>query len=424
MTAGRAAAVACGASLGGFLFGFDTSTVNAATAGMRASIGLSPGQVGFVVAIALIGCAIGAWFAGNLSARFGRTRVMLLAGTLMTAGSLGVAFGQAIVPIGIARLVTGLGIGAASAVVPAYIAEVSPKEIRGRLGSLWQLALVIGQLLGLLVGFGLTAWAGTEAAPMPWGGAAWRWMFGVVAAIAAIYAVLAYVLPPSPFDERGETRKVRVPLRLLLGSRFGLKPIVWTGLLLAMFQQLVGISVVKLYSNTVWQAVGLPTSAAFTVSIVTVCISVLSTFVAIALIDRIGRRKLLLVGAGLMAISLAVLAACFATATGTGTELTLARGPGIGALVAMNVFAVAFGISWGPVLWVILGELFDGGLRTVGVAVCTAVNWAMNWAVVRTFPTIAGVGLGFAYGFYAGFALLALLFVWRAVPETRGRTIR
>jgi MFS transporter, SP family, sugar:H+ symporter len=446
-------ALAAAAAAGGFLFGFDTSTMNSAINGIRPTLGVSAGALGFTVAIVLIGCAVGAWFAGPVSARLGRTRVMVIAGALIVVGSSGVALSGAVLLLAVFRFVTGLGIGAASAVVPPYIAEISPTSIRGRLGSFWQFAIVIGQLAGLLAGYALATWAGTEADPMPWGGAAWRWMFVAVAILAAAYMLIARRLPQSPNDliRLGHEDQARVLLariadepvdvkvaaieRALAGSRevgsikdlrgprFGLQAIVWSGILLAAFQQLVGINVVKTYSNTLWQAVGFSTGAAFTLSIITVLVSIASTVVAIALMDRVGRRTLLLGGAALMVLALGTLALSFATATRSGAGVSLGRGAGISALVAMNVFAVAFGVTWGPVMWLMLGELFDSNLRTAAVAVCTAVNWMTNWAVTRTFPMLAGVGLGFAYGLYAAFAALAFFFVLKALPETRGRSL-
>jgi SP family sugar:H+ symporter-like MFS transporter len=445
--------VAAGAALGGLLFGFDTSTMNAAINGIRSTLELSSGEVGFIASIALIGAAVGAWFAGPVSARLGRNRVMFIAGALITTGALAVSLTSQVMLLGLFRLMVGLGIGSASAVVPPYISEVSPPDIRGRLGSLWQFAIVFGQLLGLLAGYGLTRWAGSEAAPLFFGAAAWRWMFVVVALFAACYVLVSRLLPRSPLDllrqgnedearalltkiggesvgERitsirqmlGKEGKVAT-LKDLRGSKLGLKAIVWAGLLLAAFQQLVGINVVKTYSNTLWRLVGFSTDAAFTISIVTVLISIASTVVAIMIIDKVGRRTMLLAGAGVMAVSLGTLAACFWTATGVGDDMTLSRGAGITALIAINLFAVAFGVTWGPVMWVMLGELFDSNLRTTAVAVCTAVNWMTNWVVTRTFPLLAGVGLGFTYGFYAVFAVLAFIFVLKALPETKGRAL-
>lgn len=446
---------AAGAAIGGFLFGYDTSTMNSAINGIRPSLELSGSETGFIAAIALIGAAVGAWFAGSLSTKFGRTRVMMMAGGCIVVGSIAVALVGQVFTLGLFRLVTGLGIGAASAIVPAYISEIAPPDIRGRLGSFWQFAIIIGQFVGLLVGYAVTYLAGSEASPLFFGWAAWRWMFVVVAVFAAAYALVSRRLPPSPQDliRRGKDDKARVVLHKiggesvneriaaigrslgeqtkaanlkdLRGAKFGLKPIVWTGILLAAFQQLVGINVVKTYSNTLWQLIGFSTDASFAISIFTVIVSLVSTIIAIAIIDKVGRRTMLLAGAGFMALSLAVLAFCFSTATGSvaNNDLSLSREMGFVALVAINVFAVAFGITWGPVMWVMLSELFDSRLRTIAVAVCTAVNWMTNWLVTRTFPLLAGYGLGFAYGLYAVFAILAFFFVLKVLPETKGRSI-
>jgi SP family sugar:H+ symporter-like MFS transporter len=219
----------------------------------------------------------------------------------------------------------------------------------------------------------------------------------------------------------GQESKVAT-LKDIRGAKFGLKAIVWTGMLLAALQQLVGINVVKTYSNALWRLVGFSTGESFAISIFTVVVSIVSTVVAIAIIDKVGRRTMLLAGAGVIAVALGMLTACFWTATGTGDDLALSRGAGIAALIAINVFAIAFGVTWGPVMWVMLGELFDGNLRTIAVAVCTAVNWMTNWAVTRTFPMLAGVGLGFAYGLFTLFAVLAFIFVLKVLPETQRRS--
>jgi len=415
----RVTLLAIGAAIGGFLFGFDTSTMNSANVGISESLSLGSASMGFVVAISLIGCAIGAWFAGPSATRFGRTRVMLLAGLLIAAGTLAVAASGYLVVIGIGRLATGMGIGAVSAVVPGYITEIAPTEIRGRLGTFWQFAIVFGQFGGLLSGYLLTRWAGTEAAPLLWGGAAWRWMFVVSALLAVIWALVVRTLPPTPQDASSRRGK----LADLRGPRLGLQGIVWIGLLLAAFQQLVGISVVKTYSNVIWQSVGFSTTSAFTISMITVGISILSTVVAILIMDRIGRRTMLSVGAAVMAVALAGLAFSFSTAAMGADGLTLGRAAGWGALIAMNVFAIAFGITWGPVMWLMLNELFDTRLRTTAVAVCTAVNWLTNWLTVRTFPLLADVGLGLTYSLYAVFAALAFVFAWRFLPETQGKEL-
>jgi len=444
--------LAVGAAVGGFMFGYDTSTMNAAIVGIRSTLALNAATVGFVVAISLIGCAVGAWFAGPIAGRYTRNRVMWIAAALVVIGSLGSAWADGTIIVGAARFVCGLGIGTASAVVPGYIAEIAPTEIRGRLGSFWQFAIVFGQFAGLLIGYLLSSWAGSESKELWWGAAAWRWMLLSEALPAALYIFLVSRLPRTPQDllRLGEESRARallekvgvrepeheiagikkslqgkqhVTLSALRGSRFGLLPIVWTGIFLAAFQQLVGISVVKTYSNAVWQAVGYTTESAFAISMATVGISIASTVVAIAIMDKVGRRTLLIAGAAVMTLALAGLAVSFMSANDGSGGLRLGHTAGVGALVSINVFAIAFGITWGPITWLMLSELFDTRVRTTAVAVCTAVNWLMNWAVTRTFPLVAGIGLGRVYGLYAIFAAMALWFAWRLLPETRGKTL-
>lgn len=444
---------ALGAAMGGFLFGFDTSTMNSAIAGMRDSLDLDSGTIGFVTAISLIGAAIGAWFAGGISTRFGRTRVMLTAGALILIGSVGASLADHEILLATFRATTGLGIGSASAVVPSYITEISPTSIRGTLGTFWQFAIVFGQLLGLLAGGGISRWAGGESAELPWGATAWRTMYVVVAILAVGYLIIAWRLPQTPPDlvRLGKPDKAKemlgrisdrpvddalgsirasiaedqhaAGLSDLRGNRFGLQGIVWVGLLLAAFQQVVGINVVKTYSNSIWQSVGVPSSASFTMSIVTVLISLGATVVAILIMDKIGRKTQLMWGAGFMIPALATMSIAFASATEVGDEVSLSRSAGIAALIGMNTFAIAFGITWGPVMWLMLGELFNSHLRTIAVAVCTAGNWLANWAVTRSFPSLSQVGLDFAYGLYTIGAVLAFLFAWRVLPETKDREL-
>ena len=446
--------VAAGAALGGLLFGFDTSTMNSALVGIRETLHLTPAAVGFVAAIGLIGCAVGAWFAGPIATKRGRNRVMFGASMLVIVGFIGAALAGNVVVLGVVRFVTGVGVGAISAVVPGYVAEISPTRVRGRLGTFWQFAIVFGQFVALLAGYLLASWAGSEIAPLLWGGEAWRWMFAVAAMPAIVYLLVVRTLPTTPHDlirlgdEAGarsvlervggdpveeftaikksvQGHRPTANLSDLRGPAFGLLPIVWVGIALAAFQQLVGISVVKTYSNAIWQAVGFSTSSSFGISMLTVGISIASTFLAILIMDRVGRRTLLAAGAVLMALSLAGLAFLFATATGSGADLSLGRTAGMGALIAINVFAIAFGVTWGPVMWLMLAELFDTHLRTTAVAVCTAVTWVTNCAMTLTFPILVnGIGLGYTYGIYAALSVLAFFFVIRILPETRGERLK
>jgi MFS transporter, SP family, sugar:H+ symporter len=307
--------------------------------------------------------------------------------------------------------------------------------------------------VSLLIDYALADSAGGASGQVPWGGTAWRWMFASAALPALVYGVLALRIPESPRylvkkehfaqardvlrryvggDVELRIREIRrslaggdqaVHLSDLRGPRFGLLPIVWVGILLSVFQQFVGINVIFYYSTTLWQAVGFNEDDAMLTSVITSVTNILTTLVAIALIDKIGRRPLLIIGAAGMVVTLGTMAICFSTAAGSGDDLTLGSVAGPIALVAANLYVVSFGMSWGPAVWVLLGEMFNNKIRATALAVAAAAQWLANWLISTTFPALADVGLFLAYGLYTAFAALALVFVLRAVRETKGREL-
>jgi SP family sugar:H+ symporter-like MFS transporter len=450
---GAVVLVSVAAALGGFLFGYDTAVINGTVDAIQDRFGMSAGLLGFVVSSALLGCAVGAWFAGPLADRIGRVRIMLVAAVLFAVSAIGSAMAFAPWDLTIWRVVGGLAVGAASVIAPAYIAEMSPAELRGRLGSLQQLAIVTGIFVALLVDYLLAAAAGGADQPVPWGGAAWRWMFASAAIPAAVYGIVALQIPESPRylvrkelipkaravlkrfvggDVEGRIAEIRrslgsgeedVHLRDLRGPRLGLLPIVWVGILLSVFQQFVGINVIFYYSTTLWRSVGFDESNALLITVITSVTNIVTTLVAIALIDKIGRRPLLIIGAAGMVVTLGTLAFCFGNATGSGDNVRLEGAYGTIALLAANLYVVSFGMSWGPVVWVLLGEMFNNRIRATALAVAAAAQWIANWLVSTTFPTLADIGLSFAYGLYTLFAALALIFVLRSIKETKGREL-
>jgi MFS transporter, SP family, sugar:H+ symporter len=445
--------VAATAALGGFLFGYDTAIVNGTVDAVKSQFHISTSAIGFVVSSALLGCAVGAWFAGPISDRFGRVRVMVLAAIVFILSAVGSAFAFGPWSLVFWRVFGGLAVGAASVIAPAYIAEIAPAELRGRLGSLQQLAIVTGIFASQLVAYGLARAAGGAEKEL-WGhGEAWRWMYASAAIPALIWGILALGIPESP---RYLVRKQLIPqakavlqkmiggdvdrkiveiqdsmkgnldqvrLRELRGPRFGLLPIVWVGILLSVFQQFVGINVIFYYSATLWQSVGFSQDNSLLISTITSVTNIVATLVAISLVDRVGRKPLLIIGAIGMLITLSTLAACFSTATGSGSNLHISDTIGKIALVAANLYVFAFAMSWGPVVWVLLGEMFNNRIRATALAVAAAAQWLANWAISTSFPSLASVGLVFAYGLYAAFAALALIFVWKAVRETKGREL-
>jgi MFS transporter, SP family, sugar:H+ symporter len=440
------------AALGGFLFGFDTAVINGAVNAMRDDFAMGSGLTGFVVSSALLGCMAGAYLAGQLADRWGRLRVMFLASALFTASAVGSALAFGPLDMILWRVVGGLGVGAASVIAPAYIAEVSPAQVRGRMGSLQQLAIVTGIFAALLSDFALAAAADGSNSPLWFGLDAWRWMFLAEVLPAVAYGLLATTIPESPrylvrlgSEERARTvlatvlrggieeriREIKRTLQLERRSSWadlkrpggGLLPIVWIGIALSVFQQFVGINVIFYYSSTLWQAVGFTEEDALTQTVITSITNILVTLVAIALIDHIGRRRLLMICSGGMFLSLATMAWVFSQAPIVDGEPVLEGAAGPTALVAANLFVVFFGVSWGPAVWVLLGEMFNNQIRGLALGVAAAAQWLANFAISTSFPTMADLGLWFAYGFYTLAALASLFFVIKFVPETRNKEL-
>ncbi|MCV7106439.1 sugar porter family MFS transporter [Mycolicibacterium chitae] len=445
----RAVRIASVAALGGLLFGYDSAVINGAVDAIQKHFEIGNASLGFAVASALLGAAAGAMTAGRLADRIGRLAVMKIAAVLFLLSAIGTGLATGIWMIVLFRIVGGIGVGVASVIAPAYIAEVSPPHIRGRLGSLQQLAIVSGIFLSLAVDWLLAHLAGGSDQELWLGMAAWRWMFLMMAVPAIVYGALAYTIPESPrylvaTHRIPEARRV---LTRLLGTKNleitinriqetleredkpswrdlrkptgGLYGIVWVGLGLSIFQQFVGINVIFYYSNVLWQAVGFDESSSFTITVITSVVNILTTLIAIALIDKVGRKPLLLIGSSGMAITLATMAVIFASAPVVDGQPNLEGAAGPIALVAANLFVVAFGMSWGPVVWVLLGEMFPNRIRAAALGLAAAGQWTANWLITVTFPELRNF-LGAAYGFYALCAVLSLLFVWRFVRETKG----
>ncbi|HZU93930.1 MAG TPA: sugar porter family MFS transporter [Microbacterium sp.] len=452
----RVVAVSIAAALGGFLFGFDTAIINGAVdalAGNVSGFDLNVGLKGFAVSSALIGCAVGAWFAGPISNKYGRIPVMVVAAAMFLISSIESGLAFSVVDLIIWRVIGGFGVGAASVIAPAYIAEVSPAKIRGRLGSLQQLAIVTGIFASLLTDALLAGIAGEAAAPL-WGLTAWRWMFISAALPALVYGIMSLRLPESPrylvrkgeierasevlttvtgtIDVKGKIKEItdtidterKESLRDLRGSRFGLKPVVWVGILLSVFQQFVGINVIFYYSTTLWQSVGFDESSALLTSVITSVTNIVVTIVAILLVDRVGRRIMLLVGSIGMTVTLGLMSLAFSFGTlDAAGSVTLPDPWATVALICANGFVVFFGSTWGPLVWVLLGEMFPNSIRAGALAVAAAAQWAANFFISTTFPAFAEIGLTFAYGFYAFFALLSFFFVYFKVAETKGKEL-
>ena len=450
---GTAVRIASVAALGGLLFGYDSAVINGAVKSIEEQFQVGSIELGFAVASALLGAAAGAMTAGRIADKIGRISVMKIAAVLFFISAIGTAFAPEVVTLVVFRVIGGIGVGVASVIAPAYIAETSPPRIRGRLGSLQQLAIVLGIFLSFAINTLLQTIAGGASEDLWFGLEAWRWMFLVMMVPAIVYGVLSFTIPESPrylvaSHKIPEARRV---LNLLLGEKnleitidriketleredkpswkdmrkpggsvLGFYGIVWVGLGLSVFQQFVGINVIFYYSNVLWQAVGFSESEAAWSTVITSVINVATTLIAIALIDKIGRKPLLLIGSTGMAVTLLTMSVIFANATvGADGVPALPEGTDIIALIAANLFVVSFGMSWGPVVWVLLGEMFPNRIRAAALGLAAAGQWVANWLITVSFPELRS-HLGLAYGFYGLCAVLSGLFVWKWVMETKG----
>ncbi|MFE3884435.1 sugar porter family MFS transporter [Streptomyces lydicus] len=443
--------ITAAAAMGGFLFGYDSSVINGAVEAIRGRYEVGSAVLAQVIAIALIGCAIGAATAGRIADRIGRIRVMQIASVLFTISAVGSALPFALWDLAFWRIIGGFAIGMASVIGPAYIAEVSPSAYRGRLGSFQQAAIVIGIAISQLVNWGILNLADGKQRGVIAGLEAWQWMLGVMVIPAVLYGLLSFVIPESPrylisvdkvskakevlAEVEGKTvdldkrvaeikdamrREHKASFKDLLGSKFGFLPIVWVGIGLSVFQQLVGINVAFYYSSALWQSVGIDPSASFFYSFTTSIINIIGTVIAMIFVDRIGRRPLALVGSAGMAIALGLEAWAFSAKTAAGT---LPATEGTVALIAAHVFVLFFALSWGVVVWVFLGEMFPNKIRAAALGVAASAQWIANWAITASFPSLSDWNLSGTYVIYAVFALLSIPFVLKYVKETKGKAL-
>ncbi|MEU1085767.1 sugar porter family MFS transporter [Streptomyces sp. NPDC005576] len=443
--------ITAAAAMGGFLFGYDSSVINGAVEAIRDRYDIGSGTLAQVIAVALIGCAIGAATAGRIADRIGRIRCMQIAAVLFTISAVGSALPFALWDLAMWRIIGGFGIGMASVIGPAYIAEVSPPAYRGRLGSFQQAAIVIGIAISQLVNYGILQLADGDQRGKIGGLEAWQWMLGVMVVPAVLYGLLSFAIPESPrylisVGKKERARKIlsevegknvdldarvteietamhrehKSSFKDLLGSRFGFLPIVWVGIGLSVFQQLVGINVAFYYSATLWQSVGIDPTDSFFYSFTTSIVNIIGTVIAMVLVDRVGRKPLALTGSIGMAVALAFEAWAFSAKLVDGK---LPNTEGTVALVAAHVFVLFFALSWGVIVWVFLGEMFPNRIRAAALGVAASAQWIANWAITASFPSLADWNLSGTYIIYTCFAALSIPFVVLFVKETKGKAL-
>ncbi|WP_035018551.1 sugar porter family MFS transporter [Caulobacter sp. UNC358MFTsu5.1] len=448
------AAIVAVATIGGFMFGYDSGVINGTQNGLKAAFGLTEAGEGLNVAAILLGCAFGAFAAGRLADVWGRRTVMIISALLFLVSALGTGAAHTSLVFVVFRLIGGLGVGAASVLCPVYISEVTPANIRGRMSSVQQIMIITGLTGAFLANYFLAHTAGSSTAPFWLGLPAWRWMFWMQTIPAGIFFLCLLSIPESPryLVTKGKDAEAEKILSRLFGAGQGaakvaeiraslaadhqpklsdlldpvtkkLRPILWAGLVLAVFQQLVGINIVFYYGSVLWQSVGFTENDSLKINILSGSLSILACLLAIGLIDKIGRKPLLLIGSAGMAVTLGVLTWCFSTATTVNGSLHMADNVGLTALIAANAYVVFFNLSWGPVMWVMLGEMFPNQMRGSALAVAGFAQWIANFAISFSFPIMKKISLPATYGFYALCALVSYFLVQKLIQETRGKEL-
>lgn len=454
------------ATLGGLLFGYDTAVINGAVGSLKAYFVnprfadlANPAQanaanslLGFVVSSALIGCIIGGLMGGWVSTRIGRKRGLIIAAVLFLISALGASAPEfPFAPIGhggpgymanfvFYRILGGIGVGLASMLSPMYIAEIAPPKVRGNLVAWNQFAIIFGMLVIYFVNYGISRSGSGDA----WlNSIGWRYMFLSGSIPAGLFLLLLILVPETPRylmlkgDESGaravldklvtkeESERELSEIRASLSEHHSGKMfsfgalVIFIGLMLSMFQQFVGINVVLYYATDIFQGMGMTTNASLLQTIIVGAVNLTFTVVAILTVDRFGRRPLQIVGALIMAVSMTALGSAF-----------WLGGRGMLALVSMLVYTAGFAVSWGPVTWVLLSEIFPNQIRGKAMALAVAAQWIANYLVSWSFPIldknpylVERFHHGFAYWIYGVMSIVAALFMWRMVPETKGRTL-
>ena len=444
------------ATIGGFLFGFDSGVINGTVDGLQSAFNSSNAGTGFNVSSMLIGCAIGAFCAGRLADKFGRRPILLIAAVFFIVSAWGSGISATSIEFVIYRVLGGLAVGAASVMTPAYISEIAPARFRGMLSSMQQVAIIFGLFCAFVSNYVLANTAGGSTEVFLFDFATWRWMFWVELLPACLFLIALVFIPESPrylvmVGKNNKAAKVLAKLYgddiantkmqeiekslatdkhqpklsdLLEKSTRRVRPIVWVGIGLATFQQLVGINVVFYYGAVLWQAAGFTESDSLLINIISGVVSILAVFITLFLIDKVGRKPFLLLGSIGMTVTLSVIVYVFYNAeTGASGNLILGD-QGIVALVAANAYVFFFNLSWGPVMWVMLGEMFPNQIRGSGLAIAGFAQWIANFLITWSFPVmLTGIGLAGAYGFYALCALISVVFVFMCLNETKGKEL-
>ena len=435
------------ATLGGLLFGYDTAVISGAEKSIQAflidSQGLSTFIHGATTSSALIGCIIGGALSGLFASRFGRKKSLMIAAFLFFVSALGSGYpeflffpkGEASIGLlmmfNFYRIIGGIGVGMASAISPMYIGEIAPANIRGRLVSLNQFAIIFGMLVVYFVNWGIA-----NGETLDWiNSIGWRWMFLSEAIPAGLFGLLLFLVPETPrylslsnrneealailtkINGKDKAREILNDIKNTIehhsGKLFSFgKVVIIIGILLSVFQQFVGINVALYYAPRIFESMGAAKDASMLQTVVMGLVNVAFTVLAIATVDKWGRKPLLIVGSIGMAVGMIAISA-----------LSFLNIIGIGTLIFIIVYTASFMMSWGPICWVLISEIFPNKIRGRAVAIAVAAQWTANYFISSTYPAMMEFSGGMTYAFYGLMSILSAIFVWKMVPETKGKTL-
>ncbi len=439
------------ATLGGLLFGYDTAVISGAVDPIKVFFQLNADKYGdaatfyhgATVSSALIGCIIGGIISGIFATRFGRRKSLIIASVLFFISAVGSAYPEllflnaktdisnVLVSFNIFRVIGGIGVGLASAICPMYIAEMAPAEIRGKLVSWNQFAIIFGMLVVYFVNYYIVF--GKD--PVWINETGWRLMFLSESFVAATFGILLFFVPETPRylalnhkDDKAlgilskingleKAKAILAEIKETVHEKvenvltYGWKVLI-IGILLSVFQQAVGINVVLYYAPTIFKGLGFGNDAAMWQTVIMGIVNIIFTLVAIFTVDKFGRKPLLIIGSIGMAIGM------FAIGTLAYLEII-----GISTLIFIVIYTAAFMMSWGPICWVLISEIFPNTIRGKAVAIAVAAQWIANFVVSSTFPSLEAFSITFTYILYGVMSVLSAIFVWKMVPETKGKTL-
>lgn len=435
--------IALSAALGGLLFGYDTAVISGAIGNLTEYFHLTPVETGWAISSALVGCLIGAFFSDYLSNRLGRRATMLITAILFILNSVGTALPNSFTMFVLFRIVGGIGVGIASMVVPMYIAEIAPPKRRGALVGNYQLAIVIGIVVVYFVNY-FIALQGDAHWNLNIG---WRWMFGSEIIPSILFLVFIFLIPESPrwLLQKGKSEqavavleKINAPEDVaqvqseiqnsleqedkgqwnhLVNPIY--KKALFVGIGLSILQQLTGINAILYYAPEIFKSLGSSTDASLLETSILGVVNLIFTLLAIKWVDKMGRKPLLYIGSAGMTISLAAVG-IFIYNEAVGNYV----------LPFLILFMASFSISWGPIVWVLLSEIFPNKIRSLALAISVFIQWVANFVVTQVFPSLIenqwlkdNFNGAFPFYLFSVICLFSLFFVWKKVPETKNKSL-